>query len=110
MTGYTKVKEAAYDSMAFIRYAMDPMLIIGAYAYVLIDKGAKQGYATGNAVAVWERDQIDTTMPPRLLGQGIIARAAENEAAVLIREIYSNNRRIEMGHRVSVTHSANIAK
>lgn len=110
VTGYTKVKEAAYDSMAFIRYAMDPMLIIGAYAYVLIDKGAKQGYATGNAVAVWERDQIDTTMPPRLLGQGIIARAAENEAAVLIREIYSNNRRIEMGHRVSVTHSANIAK
>jgi hypothetical protein len=89
---------------------MDPMLIIGAYSYVLIDKGAKQGYGTGDAVAVWERDQIDTTMPPRLLGRGLIARAAENESAVLIREIYSNNRRVEMGHRVSVTHTANIAK
>ena len=110
VTGYNKVTEAVYDSMAVIRYSMDPMLIIGAYSYVLIDKGAKQGYGTGDAVAVWERDQIDTTMPPRLLGRGLIARAAENESAVLIREIYSNNRRVEMGHRVSVTHTANIAK
>ena len=110
VTGYSTVKEAQIDSMAIIRYSMDPMLIIGAYSYVLIDKGSAQNYNSGDAVAVWEKDLSDATIPPRLLGRGIIARAAENESAVLIREIYSNNRRIEMGHRVSVTHSANVSK
>lgn len=110
VTGYSQVKEANVDSMAIIRFAMDPMLIIGAYSYVLIDKGSKQNYNSGDAVAVWEKDAADSTLPPRLLGRGLIARAADNESAVLIREIYSNNRRVEVGHRVSVTHAANIAK
>ncbi|WP_290746859.1 LysM peptidoglycan-binding domain-containing protein [Fibrobacter sp. UBA4309] len=110
VTGYKTVKEAQIDSMAIIRYAMDPMLIIGAYSYVLIDKGSAQNYNSGDAVAVWEKDLSDATIPPRLLGRGIIVRAAENESAVLIREIYSNNRRIEMGHKVSVTHSATVSK
>jgi hypothetical protein len=61
-------------------------------------------------VAIWEEDNSDDSIPPRLLGRGLIARAAPNEAAVLIREVYSNNRRIEMGHRVSITHRANIVK
>ncbi|MCF0221526.1 MAG: LysM peptidoglycan-binding domain-containing protein [Fibrobacter sp.] len=110
VTGYTAEKAVMMDSLAMIRYAMDPSLVIGAYSYVLIGKGAAQGYNTGDAVAVWEEDTSDPTIPPHLLGRGIIARAAENEAAVLIREIYSNNRRIETGHKVSVTHRANIAK
>jgi hypothetical protein len=110
VTGYSQVKEANVDSMAIIRYSMDPMLIIGAYSYVLIDKGSKQNYNSGDAVAVWEKDAADSTLPPRLLGRGLIARAADNESAVLIREIYSNNRRVEVGHKVSVTHAANIAK
>jgi len=110
VTGYTQVKEVHVDSMAVIRFSMDPMLIIGAYSYVLIDKGSAQGYNSGDAVAVWEKDATDPTLPPRLLGRGIIARAAANESAVLIRELYSNNRRIEIGHRVSVTHSANVVK
>ena len=110
VTGYTPVKEVHVDSMAVIRYSMDPMLIIGAYSYVLIDKGSAQGYNSGDAVAVWEKDAADPTLPPRLIGRGIIARAAVNESAVLIRELYSNNRRIEIGHKVSVTHSANVAK
>lgn len=110
VTGYTQVKEVSVDSMAVIRFSMDPMLIIGAYSYVLIDKGSAQGYNSGDAVAIWEKDATDPTLPPRLLGRGIIARAANNESAVLIRELYSNNRRIEVGHKVSVTHSANVAK
>ena len=110
VTGYGDVPEANIDSMAQIRYAMDPMLIIGSYSYVLIDKGAEQGYGTGDAIAIWEADKSDASIPPRLLGRGIIARASQNEAAVLVREAYSNNRRIETGHRVSVTHKANIAK
>lgn len=110
VSGYTEEKAAKMDSLAMIRYAMDPMLIIGAYAYILIDKGASQGYNTGDAVAVWDEDKSDATLPPRLIGRGIITRAAEKEAAVLIREVYSNSRRIEMGHKVSITHRANVVK
>ena len=110
VSGYTKVKEAKMDSLAMIRYSMDPMLIIGAFSYVLIDKGIQQGYNTGDAIAVWEEDRTDESLPPRLIGRGIIARAAENESSILIREIYSNSRRIEVGHRVSVTHRAKIVQ
>lgn len=110
VTGYKDVKEANVEDMATVRYAMDPMLIIGAYSYVLVDKGYEQQFNTGDAIAVWEQDKSDESIPPRLLGRGIIARAANNESTVLIREIYSNNRRIEMGHKVSVTHSATVAK
>ncbi|MBR2470901.1 MAG: LysM peptidoglycan-binding domain-containing protein [Fibrobacter sp.] len=108
--GYGKEQEADIAEMATIRYAMDPMLIIGAYSYVLIDKGKEDKFKTGDAIAIWEEDKSDESIPPRLLGRGIIARAADHEAAVLIREIYSNNRRVEMGHKVSVTHRAQLAK
>ncbi|PWJ71788.1 MULTISPECIES: LysM peptidoglycan-binding domain-containing protein [unclassified Fibrobacter] len=110
VSGYEQEQNAKVDSMAAITYALDPMLIIGAYSYVLIDKGSAKGYNSGNAVAVWEIDNSDPSIPPHLLGRGVVVRANENEAAILIREIYSNNRRIEVGHRVSVTHNATIAK
>lgn len=110
VSNYEEVPSANVDSMAVIRYSMDPMLIIGAYSYILIDKGAKQNHNTGDAVAIWEPDRSDPTIPPRLLGRGVIARAGDNESAVLIHEVYSNNRRIEIGHRVSITHKASIAQ
>ena len=110
MSGYENVTESNIDSMAQIRYAMDPMLIIGSYSYVLINKGANQGYGTGDAVAIWEEDRSDASIPPRLLGRGIIARATDNESTVLVREVYSNSRRIEIGHKVSITHQAKLAQ
>lgn len=110
VTSYENVPGENIDSMAVIRYSMDPMLIIGAYSYILIDKGIKQNYATGDAVAIWELDKSDASIPPRLLGRGVVARAGENESAILIHEIYSNNRRIEIGHRVSITHKASAAQ
>ncbi len=110
VTGYTPDSVARMDSLAMIRYAMDPMLLIGAYSYVLIDKGASQGYNTGDGVAIWEEDHSDATLPPRLLGRGLVVRAAKTEASVLIRELYSSSRHIEIGHKVSVTHRAQIAK
>jgi hypothetical protein len=110
VSGYTAVPEAKLEEMAMIRYTMDPMLIIGSYAYILVDKGAKQGYNTGDAIAIWAEDKSDAGLPPRLLGRGIIARATDNESTVLVREIYSNSRRIEIGHKVSVTHQANLAQ
>lgn len=110
VSGYGKEQKADIEDMAIIRYSMDPMLIIGAYSYVLIDKGSEDKFKTGDAIAIWEQDKSDESIPPRLLGRGIIARATDHEAAVLIREIYSNNRRVEIGHKVSVTHRAQKVK
>lgn len=110
VSGYGKEEKADIKEMATIRYSMDPSLIIGAYSYVLIDKGKEDKFRTGDAIAIWEPDRSDESIPPRLLGRGVIARATDHESAVLIREIYSNNRRVEMGHKVSVTHRAQIAK
>ena len=86
------------------------MLIIGAYSYILVDKGEKQGFNTGDAIAIWAEDKTDAGLPPRLLGRGVISRATDNESTVLVREVYSNSRHIEIGHKVSVTHQANLAK
>ena len=110
VSGYGKEQKSDIKEMASIRYAMDPMLIIGAYSYVLIDKGKEDKFRTGDAIAIWEEDKSDESIPPRLLGRGIITRATEHEAAVLIREIYSNNRRVEIGHKVSVTHREQLVK
>ena len=110
VTGYTPVAEAKIEEMAMIRYTMDPMLIIGAYSYILVDKGEKQGFNTGDAIAIWAEDKTDAGLPPRLLGRGVISRATDNESTVLVREVYSNSRHIEIGHKVSVTHQANLAK
>ena len=110
VSGYTAVPEAKVEEMAMVRYTMDPMLIIGAYAYILVDKGAKQDFNTGDAIALWEEDNSDAGLAPRLLGRGIIARANDNESTVLVREVYSTSRRIEAGHKVSVTHKANLAQ
>ncbi|MCQ2054067.1 MAG: LysM peptidoglycan-binding domain-containing protein [Fibrobacter sp.] len=107
VSSYSAVPESKLEDMAIITFSVDPMLIIGAYSYVLIDKGYAQNYKTGDAIAIWEEDKSDATIPPRLLGRGVLVRANANESAILIREIYSNNRRIEPGHKVSVTHTAN---
>ena len=110
VSGYSEVPEAKFEDMAMIRYTMDPMLIIGAYAYIMVDKGTKQDYNTGDAIAIWEEDTSDAGLAPRLLGRGIIARATDNESTVLVREVYSNSRRIEAGHKISITHKANLAQ
>lgn len=110
VNGYNSEKEASFEEMAQVSYAMDPTLVIGAYSYILIDKGNSEGYKTGDAVAIWEKDNSDASIPPRLLGRGIITGSDSSRASVLIRELYSSSRRIEVGHSVSVTHRASIVK
>lgn len=110
VNGYKAEKEANLDDMAQVSYAMDPTLVIGAYSYILIDQGTSNGYRTGDAVAIWEKDKSDASIPPRLLGRGVITGADEDNASILIRELYSNSRRVEVGHSVSVTHRASIVK
>lgn len=107
VSGYQNVKETTIDEMGYVRYAMDPSLVIGTYSYILVDKGISDKYNAGDGVAIWEEDRSDASIPPRLLGRGIITHADSTNSTVLIREIYSASRGIQIGHRVSVTHVAN---
>ena len=106
VSGYKPVKEVKIEDMGRIRYAMDPMLILGPYAYILVNKGTNDNYNLGDGVAIWQRDTTDREIPPRLLGRGIITSANKTESTVLIREAYSSSRHIECGHLVSLTHKA----
>jgi len=108
--GYSTINEVKVDEMGYVLYSIDPALVIGAYSYIIIDKGTKSGYNAGDGVAIWEEDLSDPGLPPRLLGRGIVTRAKQEQATVLIREIYSNNRRIKLGHRISLTHKAQLVQ
>lgn len=102
--GYQPVPEVKLSDMGSIRLYMDGGLAVGQYSYVMVDRGASEGFRTGSGVAFWEEDKSDAALPPRLLGKGIVARAGTHESAVLVREIYSHIRRLEEGHKVSLTH------
>lgn len=102
--GYEPVTSVKYEEMATIRSSIDPILIIGQYSYVMVDKGNAEGYRSGSGVAFWEKDTTDSSLPPRLLGKGIVARSSAHESAILVREIYSHTRRLAEGHKVSLTH------
>lgn len=110
VSGYTPVKEAAINDMARIRYAIDPNLVISTYSYILIDKGQKQDYNSGDAVAIWKPDNSDASIAPRLLGRGIIVRSDVDNSVVLIRELFSKGHPVELGQRVSITHKAKIVQ
>ncbi len=107
VSGYQNVKETSVDEMGYVRYAMDASLVIGTYSYILIDKGTSNRYNAGDGVAIWEEDRSDASIPPRLLGRGIITHADSETSTVLLRELYFASRGIQIGHRVSVTHTAN---
>ena len=110
VNGYKTEKEVEIKDMAQITYAMDKTLIVGAYSYILIDKGQKSGYNPGDGVAIWEKDNSDPSIAPRLLGRGVITGSSAEQASVLIHELYSASRRVAAGHLVSVTHKANLVQ
>lgn len=105
VSGFKPLQEVKLADMGHIVLAMDAGLVIGQYAYVMVDKGAAAGFTAGSGVAFWEEDKTDPKLPPRLLGKGIVARAGKDESAILVRELYSHQRRLALGHKVSLTHS-----
>ncbi|MCK9183227.1 MAG: LysM peptidoglycan-binding domain-containing protein [Fibrobacteraceae bacterium] len=110
VSGYTPVSEAKVEDMAIVRYALDPTLITGPYGYIMIDQGSSNGYALGDGAAIWEKDKNDPSIPPRLLGRGIVTEVKKESAIILIREAYYSSRNIEFGDMVSITHKAIRAK
>ncbi len=101
---FKSIKQAKSEDMAEILLFMDKSIVPSLYSYILIDMGKKQNYVPGSAVAFWDMDKKDPTLPPRLLGRGMIVYSDDERSTVLIRDLYNATRRIDIGTPVSLTH------
>jgi len=101
---FKSVNQAKSNEMAEILLFMDKSIVPSLYSYILIDMGKNQNYVPGSAVAFWDMDKKDPTLPPRLLGRGLVVYSDNERSTVLIRDLYNATRRIDIGTPVSLTH------
>jgi len=101
---FKSIKQAKANEMAEVVLFMDKSIVPSMYSYVLVDMGKKQNYVPGSAVAFWDMEKRDPTLPPRLLGRGLVLYSDDSRSTVLIRDIYNATRRIDIGTPVSLTH------
>lgn len=104
ISSFKQVKQTKVEDMASVLLILDKNIVANLYSYVLINKGEKQKYKPGSAVAFWDLDKRDETLPPKLLGRGLIVHSEDDKATVLIRDIYNASNRIDAGTPVSITH------
>lgn len=103
---YQNVPEINFETMPRIRYVVDATLIVGAYSYVLVDGGKSANLNPGDGVAFIENKLDDPSLPPRVLGRGIVVASEAKEATILVRELQNPTRPLESGTRVALTHRA----
>jgi len=101
---FTFVKQARAEEMAEVLLILDKSIVAGLYSYSVINKGKRQQYVPGSAVAFWDMEKKDPTLPPRLLGRGLVVYSDDVRSTVLIRDVYNATRRIDSGTPVSITH------
>jgi hypothetical protein len=104
VNSFTPVKQARAEEMAEVLLILDKSIVASLYSYTLISEGKKHKYVPGSAVAFWSFDKRDSSLPPKLLGRGLVVHSDNFLSTVLIREIYNANQRIDTGTRVSLTH------
>jgi hypothetical protein len=90
--------------MAGVLLVLDKNIVPTLYSYTLINKGRGDRYEPGSAVAFWDIEKRDETLPPRLLGRGLVVHSDNERSTVLIRDMYDASRRIDIGTPVSLTH------
>jgi len=104
VNSFTPVKQARTEEMSEVLLILDKNIVANLYSYTLINEGKRHKYVPGSAVAFWGFDKRDPTLPPKLLGRGLVVHSDDFLSTVLIREIYSANQRIDIGTYVSLTH------
>jgi len=101
---YAAVKQARAEEMSRVLLVLDKSIMVGLYSYVLTSEGKRNNYTPGTAVAFWGFDARDYSLPPKLLGRGLVVYSDNYRSTVLIREIYNASQRIDIGTSVSITH------
>ncbi|GHV17002.1 hypothetical protein AGMMS49938_17490 [Fibrobacterales bacterium] len=103
--GFKKIKSAKVEDMAQVSIVLDKSIVVNLYSYLLLNKGKSDNYIPGTAVAFWDIDKRDKTLPPRLIGRGMIVHSEDSRSIVLVRDLYNSSRRVDVGTLVSVTHT-----
>ena len=104
VSSFEPIKKAKAEEMAEVILVLDKSMVAGLYSYTLISEGKRHNYVPGSAVAFWDFDKRDPTLPPKLLGRGLIVYSDDMRSTVLIRDIYNASQRIDIGTNVSLTH------
>ncbi|GBU24782.1 hypothetical protein R83H12_01417 [Fibrobacteria bacterium R8-3-H12] len=104
VSSYTPVKQARVEEMSSVLLILDKSIVANLYSYILISEGKRHNYVPGSAVAFWNIDKRDSSLPPKLLGRGLVVHSDDANSIVLIREIYNASQRIDIGTPVSLTH------
>jgi len=104
VNSFTPIKQARAEEMSEVLLILDKNIVASLYSYTLISEGKRHNYVPGSAVAFWSFDKRDHTLPPKLLGRGLVVHSDDLRSTVLIREIYNANQRIDIGTSVSLTH------
>jgi hypothetical protein len=104
VSSYKSIRQARVEEMSHILLILDKSIVASLYSYSLISEGKKHNYVPGSAVAFWHFDKRDPTLPPKLLGRGLVVHSDDENSVVLIREIYNASQRIDTGTLVSLTH------
>jgi len=104
VNSFSPVKQARAEEMANVLLILNKSIVAGLYSYTLINEGKRNKYVPGSAVAFWDFDKRDPTLPPKLLGRGLVVYSDDVRSTVLIREIYNASQRIDIGTHVSLTH------
>jgi len=104
VNSFTPVTQARAEEMSEVLLILDKNLVASLYSYTLINGGKNQKYVPGSAVAFWHFDKRDPSLPPKLLGRGLVVYSDNSLSTVLIREIFNANQRIDIGTQVSLTH------
>jgi len=104
VSSYKPIRQARVEEMSSVLLIFDKSIAASLYSYSLISEGKKHNYVPGSAVAFWSFDKRDPSLPPKLLGRGLVVHSDDANSIVLIREIYNASQRIDIGTLVSLTH------
>jgi len=102
--GFKAVPSARRKDMAEIVHSFKEGQLNRNFDWIAVSRGLDDGFAPGNAVAIWETGYEKTKgLPPRLLGTGLVVYADRNTATVLIRNMSLATRLPDLKDKVSVT-------
>ncbi len=104
---YTPVEKTSVDKMSRIVKRYTPSKFTANFSYISVNKGLKDNYNVGDAVAIWNRDKNPNySIPPRLIAQGIITWTGPSASTIMVLSQIDYNRNPSDGDYVSLTHRA----
>jgi hypothetical protein len=104
---YQPVTAFSKNDMATIIHRFKLGSLSQRLSWIGIDKGLSSGYSLGDAVAIWERKKKeDSKLSPKLIGTGLVVKALDKNATILIRNLLEASNLPTDLDRVSITHKA----